>query len=171
MSSKIYKIYKSTADFAPGFYLTKTENVRWFALATGCFDCLHTGHAKMLHEASHQLNLSQAFTYPLVVGINSDASVSRIKGIDRPIVKQEDRAFMLAALECVHSVFIFEEDTVVEVLKTLRPAVWVKGGDRTLETLDQEERKTAEEIGTRIVILPRIGEYSTTGNLARMKTL
>jgi rfaE bifunctional protein nucleotidyltransferase chain/domain len=154
------KIYASAADLAKDW--PTFEDKRGICFCSGVFDMLHSGHVELLLKARNQPGY-------LVVGINSDASVRRIKGEDRPIVKQSDRAFMLAALECVHSVFIFDEDTVVESLKILRPRTWVKGGDRTLETLDSDERKTAEEIGTRIVILPRIGDYSTTELVRRMK--
>jgi D-beta-D-heptose 7-phosphate kinase/D-beta-D-heptose 1-phosphate adenosyltransferase len=161
-------MYGFRKQFEDVFFLS--EGQRWFALATGCFDALHPGHVEMLQKAGNiYKNDRIPFRYPLVIGLNSDASVRRLKGEDRPIFNQQERAFMLAALECVHSVFIFEEDTVVETLKTLRPAVWVKGGDRILETLNPDERRTAEEIGTRIVILPRIGEYSTTGILEKLK--
>lgn len=167
MNIEHLKAYGSLSHFENTFYTY--EGKRQFALATGCFDNLHPGHVRMLMQASEQVNLDQAFRYPLVVGVNSDESVRRLKGEGRPVHNEHDRVLMLAALECVHSAFIFDNDNVVEVLKRLKPAVWVKGGDRTLETLDQDERKTAEEIGTRIVILPRIGDYSTTGILERLK--
>jgi cytidyltransferase-related domain len=156
----IEKIYDSASHLARDWPVF--EDKRAICFCSGVFDTLHRGHVELLRRAFNQPGY-------IVVGINSDASVRRIRGEDRPIVNQADRAFMLAALQLVHSVFIFNEDTVVESLKILRPRTWVKGGDRNLETLDQEERRTAEEIGTKIVFIPRVGDYSTTEIVRRMK--
>lgn len=157
-------IYKSAKELVEDWPYTGTSGVRRMHFTSGCLDILHAGHAAMLDLISQC-----AGTEPVIVGINSDESVSRIKGIDRPIVRQEQRAFMLSCLRSVDQVFIFNEDTVVKSLKTLRPALWYKGGDYTLATLNQDERKTAEEIGTRIVILEKFGDYSTTEIVRRLK--
>ena len=139
-------------------------------LCTGAFDLLHLGHVQMLETAFMGSRTSgTVIASSLIVGVNSDESIRRIKGLDRPIVPEVDRAWMLAALQVVDGVFIFDEDTVTKTLLALRPAIWLKGGDWTLKTLNQDERKAAESIGTEIVILPRIGEYSTTGVIERMK--
>ncbi len=156
------RIYKDASQCAEMWKFFDERGLRAMTLCTGVFDVLHVGHLELLSRAVRQ-------PFGLVIGINSDASVRRIKGEGRPIVKQADRAWMLASLWVTEVVFVFDEETVVETLKTLRPAVWVKGGDRSLETLDPDERRTAEEIGTRIVILPRIGDYSTTGILEKSK--
>ena len=90
----------------------------------GCFDIMHAGHAQYLEEA-------RAMGDVLIVAINSDASVRRLKGPKRPVIGQQDRALMLAALESVDYVVIFEEDTPYEVIKILEPDLLVKGGDWT----------------------------------------
>ncbi len=88
----------------------------------GCFDILHVGHVKYLQEAKAQGNI-------LVVGINADASVRKLKGEERPIQNQQDRGEVLSALACVDYVAIFEEDTPEKLIKLLKPDVLVKGGD------------------------------------------
>ena len=88
----------------------------------GCFDILHTGHASYLHTA-------KSFGDILIVGLNSDISVKRLKGNSRPINLEEDRAFLLSALESVDYVIIFNEDTPYELIKAIQPDVLVKGGD------------------------------------------
>ena len=90
----------------------------------GCFDIMHAGHAQYLEEA-------RAMGDVLIVAMNSDASVRRLKGPKRPVIGQEDRALMLAALESVDYVVIFEEDTPYEVINILEPDLLVKGGDWT----------------------------------------
>ena len=94
----------------------------------GCFDLLHVGHIRSLRYAAQQGDV-------LVVGLNSDASVRRLKGADRPVIKQEDRAEMLAALDCVDHIVIFGEDTPYALVESLRPDVLVKGGDWREEQL------------------------------------
>lgn len=126
-------------------------------LVTGCFDLLHRGHV------AHFRFLCDAWpTVRIIVGINSDESVRKLKGIDRPYICQEDRAYVLNELKTVDDVFIFHETDVVHVLNVIRPRYWAKGSDRTMETLDQNEVKAAKSIGTDILFIPRIGDYSTT---------
>jgi len=99
------------------------KELGWKVVFTnGCFDLMHAGHAQYLQAA-------KALGDVLVVGLNSDESVRRIKGSSRPIIDQENRAFMLAALSSVDYVVIFEEDTPLELIKFIRPDVLVKGGD------------------------------------------
>lgn len=138
-----------------------------FNLCTGCFDVLHRGHLELI-KATYDIG-EKDNGCSCIVGINSDASIRRLKGPGRPIFNQKDRAWVLSKFLYVDGVVVFSEDTVVKTLKALRPVAWVKGGDYTIETLNQEERRAAEEIGTRIVILPRIGEYSTSGIIERLK--
>ena len=88
----------------------------------GCFDILHLGHVKYLESAKNMGDI-------LIVGLNSDASVKRLKGETRPINPQYDRAYLLAALECVDYVVIFDEDTPYELIKIVQPDILVKGGD------------------------------------------
>ncbi len=119
----------------------------------GCFDLLHAGHVRMLQTA-------RALGDCLVVLLNSDASVARLKGPDRPLVGQEDRAAVLQALECVDAVLVFDEDDPRAALETLRPELWAKGGDYAVA--DLPEAKTLATWGGRAVIVPYIAGRSTT---------
>jgi D-beta-D-heptose 7-phosphate kinase/D-beta-D-heptose 1-phosphate adenosyltransferase len=121
--------------------------------AGGCFDILHAGHVALL-EAARSLGDC------LVVLLNSDESVRRVKGPDRPLVPEDDRAAVLTALAAVDEVVVFDEDTPVEALKRLRPDVFVKGGDYGLEALP--ETAVLEGWGGRAVILPYVAGRSTT---------
>jgi len=128
----------------------------------GCFDLLHPGHVSYLREAR---SLGDA----LVVGLNSDASVRRLKGPSRPVVPEKDRATMLTALESVDAVILFGEDTPVRLLRDLKPAVYVKGGDYRIE--DLPEAKVAADIETEIRIIPFEPGYSTSALIERIKSL
>jgi D-beta-D-heptose 7-phosphate kinase/D-beta-D-heptose 1-phosphate adenosyltransferase len=112
----------------------------------GCFDILHRGHIEYLKEA--------AKIGSLVVGLNSDASVRRLKGETRPINNQEDRKAMLLALRCVDEVIIFDEDTPLDLIKRIDPDVIVKGGDY------QPDQVVSN--GLPVVILPFVANHSTT---------
>lgn len=124
----------------------------------GCFDLIHPGHVSYLRAAR---SLGDA----LVVGLNSDASVVRLKGPSRPVVPEGDRAAVLAALEPVDAVVIFDEDAPVRLLRELRPAVYVKGGDYSIE--DLPEAKVAAEIGAEVEILPFEPGHSTSALIER----
>lgn len=119
----------------------------------GCFDLLHAGHVRTLQAA-------RALGDCLIVCLNSDASVKRLKGPDRPVVAQADRAAVLQALGCVDAVMLFEQDTPVEALQRLRPDVWTKGGDYAAEELP--EQAALESWGGQVVTLPYIQGHSTT---------
>ena len=122
----------------------------------GCFDLLHVGHVRYLQAA-------RALGDLLVVGLNGDHSVRELKGAGRPLTTQSDRAEILAALECVDLVTIFPEIRATNFLAAVRPAVYVKGGDYTSETLDQEERTILKEIEAVIRLIPFETGYSTSG--------
>jgi len=107
----------------------------------------------------------------LVVGVNSDDSTRRIKGEGRPILPEQDRAELIAALACVDLVVVFGDETSLGVLTALRPEVWVKGGDYTLDTVNQEERAYVESYGGRLVLGPRVPSISTTDIIARIGRL
>jgi rfaE bifunctional protein nucleotidyltransferase chain/domain len=131
-------------------------------LTNGCFDLLHTGHVRYLEQA-------RACGDALIVAVNSDASVRELKGPDRPLNGELDRAEVLAALRCVDHVTIFTGKRVTEVIRSLRPALYAKGGDYTLETLDPGEREALEEAGVGIRLLSLVPGRSTTGILERAK--
>jgi len=122
----------------------------------GCFDLLHVGHVRYLQAA-------RALGDLLVVGLNSDRSVQELKGARRPVTTQSDRAEILAALECVDLVTIFPEIRATKFLAAVRPAVYVKGGDYTSGTLDEEERTILKDIEAAIRLIPFETGYSTSG--------
>jgi D-glycero-beta-D-manno-heptose 1-phosphate adenylyltransferase len=128
----------------------------------GCFDLLHLGHVRYLAAARGLGDL-------LVVGLNGDESVRELKGQNRPINSQADRAEILAALEAVDHVIVFEEKRVTELLKDLRPDIYAKGGDYTRESLDRGERRLLEALGTRIEIVPLVEGKSTTNLIGAIK--
>ena len=121
----------------------------------GCFDLLHVGHVRYLQTA-------RALGDFLVVGLNSDRSVRELKGSGRPIMTESDRAEVLAALGCVDLVTIFPEMRATQFLVTARPAIYVKGGDYSSDTLNQEERAALKQIGAEIRIIPFEPGYSTS---------
>ena len=121
----------------------------------GCFDLIHVGHVRYLAAA-------RALGDVLVVGINGDASVGTLKGPNRPINNERDRAEVLAALESVDLVTIFPDVRATRLLAMVRPAVYVKGGDYTPDTLNEEERAVLDEVGAEIRIIPFEPGYSTS---------
>ena len=126
----------------------------------GCFDLLHPGHVRYLERARE---LGDA----LVVGVNADASVRRLKGAGRPLVPEGDRAEVLAALRSVTAVTLFDEDTPLELIGALRPDVLVKGGDYDVD--DIVGRDLVEGVGGEVRVIPFIDGYSTTAVLDRLK--
>lgn len=128
----------------------------------GCFDILHPGHIAYLSRARQEGDV-------LVVGLNSDASVSTLKGPERPVVNEHDRATVMSALACVDYLIIFSERTPLALLKALTPEVYAKGGDYTIDTIVQEERHVVESYGGSIAIIPGVKGRSTTNLIARIK--
>jgi len=142
--------------------------VRWrflgkdISFTNGCFDILHAGHIASLSEAAKEADI-------LVVGLNSDASTKRLKGNERPVNDEKSRALLLASLEIVDAVTIFDEDTPLELIKAIMPDVIVKGGDYTLEQMIGAKEVTAN--GGRVVINPLVDGYSTTGIIEKIREL
>ena len=126
----------------------------------GVFDLLHPGHVDILSAA-------RALGDALVVGVNTDASVRRLKGPARPIRGERDRVHVLAALEAVDAVVLFDEDTPLELIRTLMPDVLVKGGDYTRDTVVGANEVIAH--GGEVVIVPLTAGHSTTGTVDRMR--
>jgi D-beta-D-heptose 7-phosphate kinase/D-beta-D-heptose 1-phosphate adenosyltransferase len=124
----------------------------------GCFDLLHRGHVSQLADARRLGDC-------LIVCLNSDASASRLKGDGRPVVPAEDRVAVLSALACVDAVIVFDEDTPAEVLRRVRPHLWVKGGDYAIA--DMPECAVVEEAGGEVVLVPYIDGRSSTGLIER----
>jgi rfaE bifunctional protein nucleotidyltransferase chain/domain len=129
----------------------------------GCFDILHVGHACYLEEAR------QLGDY-LVVALNSDASVRKLKGPTRPINRQFHRARLLAALASVDYIVIFGTKRIHPVFRLLKPEIYVKGGDYTEESLDPSERRLIHSIGSKIYILPVYKGFSTTALLKKIQS-
>ena len=119
----------------------------------GCFDILHVGHVRYL-------NAAKALGDVLIVGLNTDASVKKLKGNDRPINNEEDRAEILLALEAVDHVVLFGEQTAENLIKEIKPNVYVKGGDYTLETLP--EANIVQSYGGSVQFIPMVIGKSTT---------
>ncbi|HEV2436638.1 MAG TPA: D-glycero-beta-D-manno-heptose 1-phosphate adenylyltransferase [Verrucomicrobiae bacterium] len=133
-------------------------------VTNGCFDLLHVGHVSYLESAR---NLGDA----LLVGVNGDDSARQLKGEGRPVNAAADRAAVLAALASVDSVCIFAEKTAVKFLATAQPDIYVKGGDYTPDTLNQDERRAVESAGGKIVIIPFVPGKSTTALLEKISRL
>ena len=130
----------------------------------GCFDFMHAGHVDYLERAKKYGDI-------LVVGMNSDASVRRYKGDLRPICNEGHRAQVLNALCCVDYIVIFEEKTPIKMIEELKPDFYVKGGDYTLDTIDQNERRIVENYGGLIKILPEVEGISTTIIIEKIREL
>ena len=126
----------------------------------GVFDLLHPGHVDLLVAA-------RALGDALVVGVNTDASVKRLKGPTRPVRNEQERAHVLAALESVDAVVLFGEDTPLELIRRIMPDVLVKGGDYTVETVVGASDVLAH--GGDVVIVPLTPGQSTTGTLAKVQ--
>lgn len=131
-------------------------------VTNGCFDLLHVGHVRYLQAA-------RALGDALAVGVNGDGSVAQLKGKGRPINSERDRAEVLAALACVDFVAVFPETRATRFLEMAAPAIYVKGGDYTAETLNAQERAALEGSGTEIRILPFEKGYSTSGLLEKLR--
>lgn len=136
------------------------EKLKGTLVATnGCFDILHVGHVRYLQKAKAQGDY-------LIIGVNSDESVKKLKGPKRPINKQTDRAEILNALGCIDFTFIFDGQTADEFLRLAKPDIYVKGGDYDLEKLP--EKKTLEEINCRVVFVKFESGYSSTNVIERI---
>jgi rfaE bifunctional protein nucleotidyltransferase chain/domain len=130
------------------------------ALANGCFDVLHVGHVRYLQGAKREADV-------LLVGVNGDASVRRLKGEGRPAMPAEDRALLVAALRSVDHVVVFEEDDVRGLIAALRPDVHCKGTDYTPETVP--ERDAVRAYGGRVAIVGDPKDHDTRALLARIR--
>ena len=135
---------------------------RRVVLTNGVFDLLHTGHLYYLQQA-------RALGDALIIALNSDASVRALKGPARPVQSEEQRAYALGALACVEAVVIFREPRLTAEIGALRPDVYCKAGDYTLEKLNAEERAALQQVGAEIKFLPFLPGFSTTHLIARIK--
>jgi rfaE bifunctional protein nucleotidyltransferase chain/domain len=159
MSSKIV-----TIDDLAGIAETLRREQRRLVVTNGCFDLLHVGHVRYLQAA-------RALGDALAVAVNGDDSVRELKGKDRPLNNERDRAEVLAALSYVDYVTIFPQVRATRFLEAVRPSIYVKGGDYNPETLNAEERHALEAIGAEVRILPFEPGYSTSRLIAQMSRL
>ena len=133
-------------------------------VTNGVFDILHLGHVTYLETARN-------FGDALLIGVNGDPAVRELKGASRPVNSENDRAAILAALESISAVCIFSEKTATKFLAAAQPDIYVKGGDYTLETLNQDERRAVESAGGKIKIIPFVSGKSTTALLEKISRL
>ena len=136
------------------------DNSKKIALTNGCFDILHIGHARYLKEAKSLADI-------LIVGINSDSSVKILKGENRPINNENDRAELLSYFEFIDYLIIFDEKTADNLLLSIKPDIYVKGGDYTKESLP--ENKTIDKINAEVAFIDFVNGYSTTNIINRSK--
>jgi len=158
-------------DLIPKKLLTKEEAVQrvaqWrflgktVAFTNGVFDILHQGHIFSLSQAAKEADF-------LIVGLNADNSVKRLKGESRPVNNQESRALVLSSLLMVDAVILFEEDTPLDLITSLLPDILVKGGDYNLEQI--AGAKEVIDNGGRVVINPILEGFSTTGIIDQLKS-
>ena len=146
---------------AAAFAERAREEGRRVVFTNGVFDILHPGHLRYLQQA-------RAFGDVLIIGLNSDASVRRNKGPERPINPEAERAELLEALACVDAVVVFDEETPAEIIKAIQPDILVKGADWAEDAI--VGRDTVEARGGRVVRVPIEQGYSTTEIIRRIKT-
>lgn len=137
------------------------ESKKTLVLTNGCFDLLHAGHIYALEQAARYGNV-------LWVGINSDASVKRLKGTQRPIYSEKERLYMLNALEFIQGVFVFNGNDLAQEIYAISPDVYVKSGDYTLETLNANERSALEACSSKIIFTPILPGRSTTQTIKNL---
>jgi rfaE bifunctional protein nucleotidyltransferase chain/domain len=151
-------------DKLPEWRTAMRASSRKLVVTNGCFDILHLGHVIYLETARN-------FGDALLVGVNGDTATRQLKGAGRPVNSEADRAAILAALASVDGVCVFAEKTATKFLSAARPDIYVKGGDYTLETLNQDERRAVEQAGGKIVIIPFVPGKSTTALLEKISRL
>jgi rfaE bifunctional protein nucleotidyltransferase chain/domain len=151
-------------DALPAWRADVRASGKRLVVTNGCFDILHLGHVTYLETARNLGDL-------LLVGISGDNSVQQLKGPNRPVNNEQDRALVLASLESVDALCIFAEKRASRFLAIATPDIYVKGGDYTLETLNPEERGIVEQAGGKIFLLPFVPGKSTTTLLEKISRL
>jgi rfaE bifunctional protein nucleotidyltransferase chain/domain len=135
---------------------------RIFTLTNGCFDVLHAGHAFSLNKASELGDL-------LFVGLNSDKSVKKIKGNQRPINSEDNRAYLLNSLQAVDGVFMFENQNLAKEILLLEPDIYIKSDDYNYENINAEERDALRKVGAKVHFVPLVKDLSSSSIIEKMK--
>lgn len=154
MKNKIFNLNE-----LKGIIKRKQEEGLSIVFTNGCFDLLHVGHTRYLTEAKEKGDI-------LIVGINSDSSIKRLKGEQRPIINEEERAELLSYLEMVDYIVVFDEPTAEKLISVLKPDIYVKGGDYRIEELP--EARIVEENGGKVELVSMVEGVSTTEILSRI---
>jgi rfaE bifunctional protein nucleotidyltransferase chain/domain len=157
LSGRLLSLHEAILRFG-----REKRNGRRVVFANGCFDLLHPGHVETLEKA-------RALGDVLIVGVNSDRSVREMKGSGRPIVPEQERAEVLAALQCVDAVVIFDELTPRGIITALLPDVLVKGGDWASDQIIGREE--VEAAGGQVVSVPVVAGYSTSAMVEKIRKL
>jgi len=152
------KIYSNAADFLPEIQQWKSEGKK-VVFTNGCFDIVHLGHLDYLEKA-------RALGHKLVVGLNTDASITRLKGETRPIIPEVARARMLAALEFVDAVVLFADDTPLALIQTLLPSILTKGNDYSVENI--VGAKEVIDNGGSVETIELVDGYSTSNIIQKI---
>jgi D-glycero-beta-D-manno-heptose 1-phosphate adenylyltransferase len=148
----------------PAWRKTLRAQKKTLVVTNGCFDILHPGHVFYLEAARNQGDA-------LLVAVNCDASVRELKGPARPINAEGDRAAVLAALASVDAVCVFHDRNATRLLSLIQPDIYAKGGDYTIDTINQEERRLVEQIGGKVVVLAGTPGKSTSGLVEKISRL
>jgi D-glycero-beta-D-manno-heptose 1-phosphate adenylyltransferase len=157
LSGRVLSLHEAILRFG-----REKRNGRCLVFTNGCFDLLHPGHIETLEKARELGDV-------LIVGVNSDRSVREMKGTGRPIVPEQERAEVLAALECVDAVVIFDEPTPRAIVEALLPDVLVKGGDWASDQIIGREE--VEGAGGKVVSVPVVAGYSTSAMVEKIRRL
>jgi len=157
LSGRVLSLHEAILRFG-----REKRNGRCIVFTNGCFDLLHPGHIETLEKA-------RALGDALIVGVNSDRSVREVKGAGRPIMPEQERAEVLAGLECVDAAVIFDEATPREIIAALLPDVLVKGGDWASDRIIGREE--VEAAGGRVVSVPVVAGYSTSAMVEKIRRL
>ena len=136
------------------------ENGEKIIFTNGCFDIIHKGHIQVLANAA---DLGDR----LIIGLNSDISVQKLKGLNRPIVEEDARAFLLASLNFVDAVVLFSEETPINLITTLKPNILAKGGDYAINSI--AGYKEVKEYNGEVIIVPFVDGFSSTSIIEKIK--
>lgn len=150
-------------SFSEACKIRRSKEDKKIVLTNGCFDLLHAGHVYSLEEASKLGD-------ELWVALNSDNSIRNLKGPDRPIYNQRQRAYLLGSLSFVSLIFIFDHSDLATEIKGIRPHCYVKSGDYTLDKLNSSEHDALKEVCAKIVFVPFIGGMSTSNTIESIKS-